>query len=389
MSDQRATHTRYALPMNTLARLALVVAFALPPAVHAAADDTPVNLLKRLEAAVLAGDADAYLANIDTTVPEWATEQANWAADLAEHTPVVFDLLVIQNPRLLPSAEEGPMSIVRDLRITWRLPDAREREVEFPARFTEDEHQNWFYAGEAWHTTASDDGQNIVLFLDPDLEEIADRIIDIMPGIREHVDEGFETSLNQPQVIKLYTDMQHLQESIYLSYEDPLGGWNEPGEAIKIMASPRSGKRQLQNLLAHEYGHVATFTYDPNATDNIPWWAAEGVAELASERYAGTRAKKAVTEAVRAWAEAGTLADWNDMADFRKTPASLHGHVYLQGHEFVGYISERFGRTARNHWLRLLATGSTTDEASTEAFHIGFDLLDRQWRDSLQSEADE
>ncbi len=370
--------------MNTLSRLVLIAFLALAP--RAFADDSPAALLERLEAAVLAGDAEAYLANIDTSVPEWATEQANWDADLAEHTPETFDLEIAKER--IPGIYNTTTSIIATLRMSWQLPDAREHHVEFPAHFLRDETGTWRFAGEAWTTAASDDSQNLVLYLDADLEEVAERIIEIMPGIREHVDEGFETSLDHPQVIKLYTDMQHLQQSIYLSYTDPLGGWNEPGEAIKIIASPRSNARRLRNLLAHEYGHVATFTYAPNATDNIPWWAAEGVAELAAERYAGTRARASVTEAVRAWADAGTLANWEDMADFRKTPTHLYPYVYRQSHQFLGYISERFGRTARNQWLLLLAQGSTTDEASTKAFGVDFEVLDRQWHDSLQLEPD-
>ncbi len=349
-----------------------------------AADDRIENLLERLETAVLAGDAEAYLANIDTTVSEWATEQTNWAADLAEHTPEVFDLNLL--PRVEVPAELDPSEHVAALRITWQFPDGGERVVEFPARFTLDEHQNWHYAGEAWTSVASEDGQTIVLFLTDELQEIAGRITEMMPGIREHVDTGFQTHLEHPQVVKLYTDMGHLQQSIYLSYTDGLGGWNEPGEAIKIMASPRMGARRLRILLSHEYGHVATFTYHEDVAENLPWWVAEGVAELAAERYSGDRAREGTEAAVRAWAEAGALAAWEDMADFRETPSRLHGHVYLQGHHFVGYVSERFGRSARNAWVRRLASGDSLDEATLEALGVSFADLDRQWRASLSAD---
>lgn len=346
-------------------------------------DDTIKNLLQRLETAVLAGDAESYLDNIDATVPEWATEQANWAADLAEHTPARFDL-----DAYLPVEKQGDIDLeepVLQFRMTWAFDDGPEHEVEFSARFTQDEHQNWFYAGEAWTSLASADGQTVVLFLSDELQGIAERITEIMPGIREHVDAGFETHLDHPQVIKLYTDMRHLQQSIYLSYTDPLGGWNEPGEAIKIIARPRMSVQQLSNLLAHEYGHVATFTYHENAALHLPWWVAEGVAELASERYAGKRARQGMESAVRAWAESDSLAAWEDMDDFRETPAHMHGHVYLQGHHFVAYISERFGRTARNNWVRRLTAGDSLDEASREALGEGFDAIEADWLEALRA----
>lgn len=359
--------------------------------VHAAAggtgiasDDTIERLLEHLEAAVLDGDAEEYLTGIDTTDPEWATEQTNWAADLAEHTPEMFDLDLL--PRAEASADLDPAEHIAALRMTWQLPGGRERRVEFPARFTHDESGGWHYAGEAWSSVSSRDGQTIVLFLTDELQEIAERITEMMPGIREHVDTGFETHLDHPQVVKLYTDMGHLQQSIYLSYTDGLGGWNEPGEAIKIMAGPRMGARQLRILLSHEYGHVATFTYHEDVAENLPWWVAEGVAELAAERYAGAAAREGMEDAVRAWAKAGTLAAWEDMADFRETPSRLHGHVYLQGHHFVGYVSERFGRSARNAWIRRLASGDPLDEASREALGVSFADLDREWRESLRAD---
>ena len=346
-----------------------------------AADDSIENLLERLETAVLAGDAEAYLANIDTTQSEWATEQTNWAADLAEHTPSLFDMEVSVPVEMQERFD--PDHPVMNLRISWSFDDGPERRVEFPARFTLDEHHNWRYAGEAWTSVASEDGQTIVLFLSDGLREVAESITEMMPGIREHVDAGFETHLEHPQVVKLYTDMRHLQQSIYLSYTDPLGGWNEPGEAIKIMASRGSSERQLRILLSHEYGHVATFTYHEEAALHIPWWVAEGVAELAAEKYSGSRAREGMAAAVRAWARSDSLAAWDDMADFRETPSSLHGHVYLQGHHFVGYVSERFGRSARNDWVRALASGVPLDEATRESLGVGFEDLDAEWRASL------
>lgn len=368
--------------MSTLPCLALAALLLPSPAALADDDAAIAALLERMEAAVLKADTDAYLACIDRTEPEWAREQINWAADLSAHTPEAFDLTLTSELTADPPAETSDLTA--DLRISWRLPDARERHVRFPARFTHAEGDMWLFAGEDWSTMSSADSQNVVLYLDDSLDEVAARVIQVMPEIREHVDEGFETSLDRPQVIKLYTNMTHLQESIYLSYTDPLGGWNEPGEAIKIIADPRMGARGLRTLLAHEYGHVATFTYSPDASNNMPWWVAEGVAELAAERYTGRRAREAVNEIVQAWAKAGTLADWRDMADFRTTPANLQGHVYTQGHQFLGYLSERFDRPTRNRWLRLLAAGVEIDQASQEALGMGFDELDTQWRASLR-----
>ncbi|MFG0243468.1 MAG: hypothetical protein ACF8R9_11850 [Phycisphaerales bacterium JB054] len=371
---------------RSLCSIALVFTSSAALATQVApADEGITALLDRMESAVLDSDADAYLACIDTTVAEWATEQTNWAADLAEHTPETFELTLVSEPVAAAVEAEDPVwfTVEADLRFTWKLPDARERTVEIPARFTRADDGEWRYAGEAWSSVASEDGQTVVLFLSDGLREIAEGITEMMPEIREHVDAGFETHLEHPQVVKLYTDMGHLQQSIYLSYTDPLGGWNEPGEAIKIIASRGMSERQLRILLSHEYGHVATFTYHEEAALHIPWWVAEGVAELAAEKYSGNRARRSMTAAVRAWARTDSLAAWDDMADFRETPSSLHGHVYLQGHHFVGYVSERFGRSARNAWVRALASGVPLGEATRTGLGLGFEELDAEWRASL------
>lgn len=368
--------------MNAVLAPALASILSLAPAAHAD-EEAIAALLDRMEAAVLAADADAYLAFVDTTEPEWATEQLNWGADLAEHAPEAFGL-ELRSP-LEPAEGEA---LLGDLAVEWRLSGGPSRRVEFPARFVRGP-QGWLFAGEAWQRLASDDGQSIVLFLDDALHPVAERIVEVMPGIREHVDEGFETSLDHPQVIKLYDDMGHLQQSIYLSYAEPLGGWNEPGESIKLLADPDMSTRRLSIVLSHEYGHVATFSFDPDAGKHLPWWVAEGFSELAAERYSGPGSVRGVREMVRGWAKSGTLAAWDDMADFRQTPPRLHPNVYLQGHHFAGYVSERFGRTARNHWLRLLAGGRSLDEASRDALGIGFSALDADWRASLQPEAEQ
>jgi hypothetical protein len=49
----------------------------------------------------------------------------------------------------------------------------------------------------------------------------------------------------------------------------------------------------------------------------------------------------------------------------------------------LGYISERFGRSARNAWVRALTRGVSLDQATQDVFHINFAKLDADWRASL------
>jgi hypothetical protein len=185
------------------------------------------------------------------------------------------------------------------------------------------------------------------------------------------------------QEVKIYRSMRHLQESIYLSYTDPLGGWNEPGESIKILAGASEGRDQSP-VLSHEYGHVCTFEFGPKTSD-MPWWVLEGVAELSAEFY--TDDAESVDFLCRSWAKRGHLAPWDDMADFRKTEKKWMTHVYKQGHHMLGYISEKWGRAGRNSWLRAMANGKTIDEATKEVMGMPFSDLDAQWRASLTEDS--
>lgn len=332
-------------------------------------------VLASMEAAVLAGDQAAYIAHVDGADPIFRKEQENWAADLARHLPVEFDLSLGEE---ITALEGGGFLTV--LTTTWKLEGwERARKVDFPARFVEGGEGSaraWRYAGEAWEVL---DGERVRVFFPKGREELAGRVAEAFPEVRAHVEEGFEISVDRVQEVKLYPTMRHLQHSIYLSYTDGLGGWNEPGESVKLLAGGLN-ERGLKVLLAHEFGHVATFEMG-EAANKMPWWILEGSAELASERFG--RGREGVDRRVRGWAKASGLAAWEDIADFHDFPPELMGHVYTQGHHMMGYISDTYGRTKRNAWLRALSTGSTIDGASKAALGLPWEELDRRWRESL------
>jgi hypothetical protein len=222
----------------------------------------------------------------------------------------------------------------------------------------------------------------------PGYEEVARRIVQVLPEVRDHVDEGFGERIPRAQEVKIYPSMRHLQESIYLSYVDGLSGWNEPGESIKILTRPTTSARALRSLLAHEYGHVATFALGPKAND-MPWWILEGVAELAAERYVGNGSGHNAEAMVIMWHNAGRLSPWDDLADFHKVQESaerdLQGKVYKQGQHMLMFISDTFGRDARTAWLREMANGRSVDEASRDALKMPFAEVDTKWRAAVDA----
>lgn len=365
-----------------LAALLLVCAPAL-------ADRESVRkVMDAMEKAVLAGDKDAYIAHVWKEDACFLQEQKAWTWDFDRHRAAEFAL----SEKEAQPAEYGENEAKFTLNMTWSMgddvPGAQNKRISYPVVFKKKDGA-WLYAGEDWKLVESPgvDGSAgaVAKYLD-DAEHPAQVVVEVLPEVRAHVDVGFENKINRVQEVKLYKSMKHLQASIYLSYVDGLGGWNEPGEAIKVLAQGCSTAPAARALLAHEYGHCATFEFGPE-TSKMPWWVLEGVAELSSEEY--SQGRDLVNARVKRWAKRGNLAPWDEMADFHKCPDKWMQHVYSQGHHLVGYVSDKWGRSGRNKWLRLMAQGKTLDEATTDAFGMPFSDLDKKWRASLEdSEAE-
>lgn len=330
--------------------------------------------LQRMADAVLAADTRAYLSLVDPSDRVLYTEERHFIEDVVVNTPAQYALL-LNEPRL----EDGELRAT--MTASWRMGDKDPREVTYPVRLVRGE-SGWLYAGRIWERLEAD---HCVVFFLPGFEEVAAGVVEAMPGIMEHVEEGLEIEPPEGhmQQVKLYDDMKELQFSIFPSYEDGLGGWNEPGESIKLLVRRGMSGEHLTVVLAHEYGHVGTFFMGEKATD-APWWVLEGIAELAAEEFADSWDR--THRRVMRWAKEGKLAPWEAMAPFPLLEPKWGGHVYTQGHHMLGFISERYGRTPRNQWLRRLAEGMPLDDATQSALRVSFADLDGQWRDFVASE---
>lgn len=367
---------------------AVCLAFLLPPS---AAADHPIqraieSLVADMEAAAIAADRDGYLRHVVTHDRRFRIEQEHWADDLLEHKPLelawtAHDITPIGDTR----AEAT-------LRLTYRMVSGHAavpggKTAQWRAAFEYldpdgdgPEPSRWLYAGDLWITLPAD---GFVVKHLPGDEDLAHLIREIFPIAKSHVDRGFEIVNDDPQEIKLYRDMEHLKASVYLGMPDEwLGGWNEPGESIKFMTTYANTRAKWTRAFAHEYGHVATWELGPLA-HKMPWWACEGVAEVAAEAFFDEAERQALEGAVRRLAARGQLADWNDISDYRTTRANLKWQAYVQGWHFVGFVSDRFGRAGRNAWLRRMAQGDTVEQATLTALDMTFTDLDAQWRASL------
>jgi len=333
--------------------------------------------LDGMSKAAVAGDTEGFLKLVDTSDREFLNEQKYFAKDLARK-PAAAVSATVGEVKLEGAEARGPVVW------TWTMPGEgkKERTVKFDGRFVE-YGGDWLYAGEVWDTH---EAPGVIVYHPGGMDELASRTVRAFEAVRERVEEGFGLTgaelPNRTQKIKLYGSMRHLQQSICLAYEDGLSGWNEPGESIKLLAGRNSEVEGLKSLLAHEYGHVATFELGPKSNE-MPWWILEGVAELSAEFAANGRG---ADRTVARWAKQGKLVAWEDLADFHTVKPKDQGHVYSQGHHMVAYISGRWGRVKRNDWMRAMGAGKTLDQATTDVLDMPFAQLNDEWRASLPAE---
>jgi hypothetical protein len=344
--------------------------------------------------AVLAADEPAFLSRVATDDHLFATEWKHWADSLKAAAPAEFSLAIGEGMSSFTDARaEFPLVM------TWRITTGpkeswgaggEERTATFPSViFTKDDPDGagplpprWIFRGEKWERLERDGF--VVCYL-PGSEAVAEEVAQAFPVARDHDNEGFGVK-PPPQVLKLYVSMDHLKASVFPNMPDRvLGGWSEPGESIKFMTTYTHGVKSWTNAYAHEYGHVCTWEM-VSGTRHMPWWVEEGVAELAAQEYRPGYWERLDTSVRKAAAD-GTLAAWDDLSDYLNTKPNLKRAAYTQGHHMVGYISNRWDREGRNRWLRLMASGSTLDEATRQALGISFEQLDRDWRASLTSPA--
>ncbi len=344
------------------------------PAVTADIAEAVQGLLDGMTEAVITGNEEAYLRHVWASDRVLFMEETHFIEDCIKNRPVQYLLTATD----LKHDGDG---LIGELTAVWRMQEGEARDITFPVRFRRDE-AGWRYAGRVWEVV---DAPGVRVLFAPGYEDVAKAVVAEMPAIMAMVHEDMQV---QPpagfvQEVKMYESMREMQFSIFPSYSDPLGGWNEPHESMKILVRPSSRPQQLKVLLAHEYGHVGTFLMGEKATD-APWWMLEGIAELVSSSY-GTSAER-VQRRVLSWAKEDRLAPWEAMHAFPLAPDDRKwgGHVYTQGHHMVRFVSDEFGREARNRWIRAMAEGASLDKASVEQLGVPFAEVDARWRKKLE-----
>tara|TARA_A100001391_G_scaffold194174_1_gene170287 strand:- start:592 stop:1779 length:1188 start_codon:yes stop_codon:yes gene_type:complete len=335
--------------------------------------------------AIEAGDVGAYMSRIDPSQAVFLTEQRAWITDSILEGVQAIEYAFLEVPGVTEHANDA---LVARIGIRWSLDgDGPLRGDEpwnmvYMARFVPlgSAEGGWVFAGPAWHFDLYDEATNVRVLATEDHEANAQLALERAPEILTMVEEDFGKDLSTELVIKVYKKMKSLQASISPAYTDPLAGWNEPGESIKILGRSRVSKASLDPLLAHEIGHAVSFEFGPEI-NKAPWWTLEGIAEVAAGLFRDSWESK--NRRITNMAKKDNLREWEQLADFKGEATDHAMHVYLQGWSMIDYIDRTFGKDQRNAWFSELGTGATLDQASMRTLGLSFDELDAQWYQSL------
>jgi hypothetical protein len=331
-------------------------------------DEAAITALVEVMAdAVHAQDRAAYLDVVDLSDPVFAVEHTRWADEWASEAPVDRFSLSVEDIQVDGDTATG------DLTMKWALRQNVSFQVaEYPVLFRRGEDGVWRYAGELWITYET---EQFIVRAAPGLEPVAETVLDLLPDIYAHATSSIDHAPAAATEIKLYATPEALIANTLLSLP-VIAGWNEPGEALKLVA-PTADTEYLQIVLAHEFTHKLTFDMADTTQGNYPWWLAEGIAEYVASEYWGEARLALESDTIRTIWEDGKWVAWDQISDFDTTPVRLWRFVYPQGFAMVSYVTEVYGEARRNDWLSYMAVEMSLDEATQAALGRSFADLDQ------------
>lgn len=350
--------------------MTVLLAFALynPAAAQTAPhdDESAIRaLVDAMASAITAQDAETYLAYVDLSDPLFASEHRYWVEDWAGGDPLDRFVMQVDDVQVRGDGATAELSIV------WAvLPRTSYREATFPVRFVRGDGDTWLYAGEAWVPL---DIEHFQINVFPGMEASAKELAAMLPAIYDHTTHSLDYTPASAMSVKLYDSQDALGATIALRLP-PIRGWNEPGESLKLYIVPP--EVPSRSVLTHEMTHFVMFDMAGTTDGLYPWWLLEGSAQVIASEYWEPEWRVGELDRVRHWQSRGTLADWDAISDYDNTPVDLWGFVYPQGYAFVRYVTETFGETARNDWLRAMAGEMDLDAATESVLGTTFAALD-------------
>lgn len=344
--------------------LAAVLA-AAPLALGQASEQAKVEqVVESMQRTIRQGNAQAYLQLVDLRDPLFAIEHRNFVRDWQSKPP--NDLTI----RASNLSVEGAVARA-DLLWSWRSGEVA-RSASFGVVFRK-VGPSWRYAGERWSETSLN---GVRVLWQGNQEDTARTLAAELPTLQAQATRTLGFQPAPAPVLKLYDDADALSASVHLSMQ-PVGGWNEPREAVKLA---RPSWPAARSTLLHELTHHVVFERYGEGQSSIPWWLHEGVAQfVASTSWTQTQRQAYLQRSV-SWQARRELPQFSQLAVFETTPDALWGFVYAQGYALVRFAVESRGMQTLTTFMERVAGGQSPSAASQEAFGVSFERLDEQFR---------
>ena len=333
-----------------------------------------------METAVLAGDTNAYMAFLWKDDPVFLADHTHWAQDWVDHPLSVFQI------DLFNIRSDSPTEATARMSTLWgqqdRSGDGSAGGATISANFYR-EGDTWQFAGASWQIINLDGIQfyyfsNEIIDNEPQAKIVAEYLPSIYTGLT--LEFGFVPE--HIAHIKMYESPVTLQNWTRLSMPS-ITRWNEPGESIKITLSP-SSTAPHESTVANEYTRFLLYEMAGGTHGNFNWWLEEGIAEYGALRFRTLSQRNRILKQVAALSLAPENAEerliaWDRLETEPDLLADQVQVAVYQSYTVVLYITETYGKEARNAWIRAIATDQTIEEATQAELETSLDDLLAGW----------
>lgn len=306
--------------------LFLQAATYFPPP-HGSEEFIAKKLLKQKESAVRERNLRHFLAVLDHENRFYLQEQKRWFADAINVIdPDSYRLTLVQvqskqkdrfHIEVKQSYQQHGKQYVLRMPLVIRRTKTGWKESDFP-----------FFSLK--------DGPIQILYTTPALEESAYIALDTIQRALYVMKQRHQWNAKKVEV-KLYHDAELFRQSVKPSLPTWSGGWNEAGQAIKLVVNHRDPKLYASGLV-HELAHqmVSDLT-----NDNAAYWLQEGAA-MYYEKHLLPGLHEEISPIAEQLPAKYSYTDLKKL-DLERLPDQAASQYYLSCYRFYRFLMEQYG----------------------------------------------
>lgn len=342
--------------MKRLALIMLILVFTLT---SCAQPDTNINgqdrgseiesLIETKEKLVKTANLEEYIKVFDPEDKELQTEQTNWISDIKQNSIDEYSLELLNLEKVNDNTYRAKL----------RQQYKREGKTYKLVYFNGYKIINGKVYDTGDYFEELKKGNVTIKYTEPN-KELAEQVIDDMNMLYDENIKRWGLTPKRPLVIKMFSDIEELRQSIKLSMWQ-CAGWYEYGESVKMLVDKSTVSRdRIKDIVNHELTHM--FTVEKSG-GNLAYWFAEGLATYyempvnqknSESLYKGMNVNLYSIDELEAM-ELEKLEDRQKISDY-----------YNNAHLITAFIVENYGEDKINKILDSLAKFPSREGATSE-----------------------